>query len=259
MTQKRDVVKFAPNVPVEVALKFALPGRIISTQNGERMMYTLADDRVMFLDLGVAKKVDGLGVNVLEKFFVCRPPSGKAGTEWKVWLSPETEKARAKVEVEAAAQPDPTAKPKPPFEEETPLQQKLRESLELVKKGKLGELGNGMFAVQAGASVAAPAPVVADAQNGHHATDSGNGSTNRVNGKNGSGGNNGRDGGGVKYPEQAAWAEYLLGETDALVDVYASALSNASSKHGNQVKPEDVRSLLVTVFIQRSKGVPYGL
>ena len=54
------------------------------------------------------------------------------------------------------------------------------------------------------------------------------------------------------------WAESLLGQTDALVDVYAAALSNASTKHGNQVKPEDVRSLLVTVFIQRSKVVAYG-
>ena len=55
-----------------------------------------------------------------------------------------------------------------------------------------------------------------------------------------------------------AWAESLLGQTDALVDVYAAALSKASTKHGNQVKPEDVRSLLVTVFIQRSKVVAYG-
>ena len=264
MTQKRDIVKFAPNVPVEVALKFALPGRIISTQNGERMMYTLADDRVMFLDLGVAKKVNDLGVNLREKFFVCRPPNGKADAEWSVWLSPETEKARAKLKVEAAAQskpaaePEAAAKPNSLLHEKTPLEQKLWESLELVQKGKVGELGNGMFAVPAGASVAAPAPVVADAQNGHQPTVNRNGSTKGVNGKNGSGGNS-REGGGIKYPEQAAWAEYLLGETDALVDVYASALSNASSKHGNHVKPEDVRSLLVTVFIQRSKGLPYGL
>jgi hypothetical protein len=71
-TQKREVVTFAPNVPVEVALKFAMPGKIISTQSGERVLYTLADDRVMFLDLGVARKIEDLGVNVRERFFVCR-------------------------------------------------------------------------------------------------------------------------------------------------------------------------------------------
>ena len=71
-TQQREVVKFAPNVPVEVALKYAMPGKIISTRAGERVLYTLADERVMFMDLGVARKIEDLGVNVREKFFVCR-------------------------------------------------------------------------------------------------------------------------------------------------------------------------------------------
>jgi hypothetical protein len=73
---------------------------------------------------------------------------------------------------------------------------------------------------------------------------------------NGRGNENGN--GVVKQPEPPAWAQSLLGQTNALVDVYAAALSTASTKHGNQVKPEDVRTLLVTVFIQRSKGGPYA-
>jgi hypothetical protein len=240
-TKKKDVVQFVPNVPVEVALKFALPGKIISTHSGERVLYTLADGRVMFLDLGVAKKVEDLGVNVREKFFVCRPEAGKKDAEWTTWLSPETEKTRAKVEV----RPQPEAPP-----EETPLEQKLRQSIELVKQGKLGELGNGTFAVQAGASASTPAPVQSDAQNGHHSSNNGHGSTNRTNGN-----------GVPKHPEPPAppvWAQSLLGQTNALVDVYAAALSTASSKHGNQVKPEDVRTLLVTAYIQCSKGGLYA-
>ena len=59
-------------------------------------------------------------------------------------------------------------------------------------------------------------------------------------------------------PSITEWAQALLSHTNALVDVYAAALSNASTKHGNQVKPEDVRSLLVTVFIQRSRSGPYA-
>ena len=87
--QQREVVKFVPNAPVEVALKFAMPGKIISTRSGERVLYTLADDRVMFLDLPVARQLEGLGVNVREKFFVCRPSaSGKKDAPWNVWLSP---------------------------------------------------------------------------------------------------------------------------------------------------------------------------
>ena len=33
--QQREVVKFAPSVPVEVALKYAMPGKVVSTRNGE--------------------------------------------------------------------------------------------------------------------------------------------------------------------------------------------------------------------------------
>jgi hypothetical protein len=50
---------------VEVALKFAGQGRIISTRL-ERVLYTPNDDRVMFLDLGAAQKAAELGVNVRE-------------------------------------------------------------------------------------------------------------------------------------------------------------------------------------------------
>jgi hypothetical protein len=244
-TKKKDVVQFVPNVPVEVALKFALPGKIISTHTGERVLYTLADGRVMFLDLGVAKKVEDLGVNVREKFFLCRPEAGKKDAEWNVWRTPETQKVPAKLAPEAEAPP-----------EETTLEQKLRESIELAKQGKLGELGNGMFAVQAGASATTPAPVQSDAANGHHSTNNGNGSTN---GKNGN--TNGNGNGVPKHPEASVppvWAQSLLGQTNALVDVYAAALSTASSKHGNQVKPEDVRTLLVTAYIQCSKGGLYA-
>ena len=243
--QQREVVKFAPNQPVEVALKYAMPGKVVSTRNGERVLFTLADERVMFMDLGVAKQIEDLAVNVREKFFVCRPPSGKKDAEWTVWRSPETETAH--VEVTPASQPEP-----PAAEKETPLERKLRESIELVKQGKLGELGNGTFAVPSGASAVTPAPVQSDAANGHQTFNNGHGSTN---------GKNGNGNGAPKHPEPSeppAWAQSLLEQANALVDVYAAALSSASTKHGNQVKPEDVRSLLVTVFIQRSKVGSYG-
>ena len=237
---QREVVKFVPSVPVEVALKYAMPGKVVSTRNGERVLFTLADNRVMFLDLGVARKVEDLGVNVREKFFVCMPPGGKKGAEWNVWRSPEA----AEVAVEVAPQLESASA------EESSLEQKLRESIELVKQGKLGELGNGTFAVPAGASAGTPAPVQSGASNGHQTSNNGHRSTN---GKNG----NGAPG----QPESSGtplWAQSLLEQASALVDVYAAALSRASTKHGNQVKPEDVRSLLVTVFIQRSKAGSYG-
>jgi len=49
-----------------------------------------------------------------------------------------------------------------------------------------------------------------------------------------------------------AWTEMLLLQTNALTDVYAEALRHAG-KHGNHIRPADVRALLTTVFINLSQ------
>lgn len=80
----REVVDFPPNVPVPVALKYA-QGKTISNQYGERIMYTLADNRVMFLDLEVAHQIEAMGMNVRESFTITRSPdpSGAPAT-WEI-------------------------------------------------------------------------------------------------------------------------------------------------------------------------------
>jgi len=45
------------------------------------------------------------------------------------------------------------------------------------------------------------------------------------------------------------WTQVLLVHTNALADVYAAALAHASTTHGNAIKPEDIRALLTTAFI----------
>jgi hypothetical protein len=53
-----------------------------------------------------------------------------------------------------------------------------------------------------------------------------------------------------------AWAETLLSQTNELVDAYAQCLNHAN-QHGVILRPDDVRTLLVTSFIslsQRGKG-----
>ena len=55
-----------------------------------------------------------------------------------------------------------------------------------------------------------------------------------------------------------AWTERLTSQANALVDVYAACLAHAGQKHGNAVKPEDVRALLTTAFIALTKGGSYG-
>lgn len=91
----RDVVEFVYNSPEEMALRYRT-GKTISTTRGDRVMFSLADERVMFLDLGPAQKVNDLRVNVGESFFVCKRRTGNGPVNWDVWLSPETQKARAR-------------------------------------------------------------------------------------------------------------------------------------------------------------------
>jgi hypothetical protein len=52
-----------------------------------------------------------------------------------------------------------------------------------------------------------------------------------------------------KHP---AWAQTLVGQTKQLVDAYAECILHAA-RHGLTVKPEDVRTLLVTAFINLSQ------
>lgn len=54
--------------------------------------------------------------------------------------------------------------------------------------------------------------------------------------------------------EQPAWARHLANQTRQLIDVYAEAVTYASQQHGNSVKPEDVRSMMTTLFINMSKN-----
>jgi hypothetical protein len=67
----REVVEFPPNVPVTVALKYG-HAKTVSSQYGERFMFSLADGRVMFLAPDVGGKIESLGINVRENFTITR-------------------------------------------------------------------------------------------------------------------------------------------------------------------------------------------
>ena len=96
----RDVVKFEPNQPVEVALKYAA-GKTVRGIGGDRVMFSLVDGRVMFLDPEPARQVDALGVKPGEPFQVCM--NGKRGEprSWTAWLSADAEQRRAQAEARA--------------------------------------------------------------------------------------------------------------------------------------------------------------
>jgi hypothetical protein len=114
-----------------------------------------------------------------------------------------------------------------------------------------GEQPDGTFAVptvnQPGAGAGTPTPAATAPIKTPPTHNNGNGSKSGMNG-------NGSSGHRVEDPSfHVGWATFLLAQTNALVDVYAASLQYASQKYGNQVKPEDVRALLTTAFINVSK------
>ena len=128
----------------------------------------------------------------------------------------------------------------------TPLEAQLRASRELVHAVRPG--AGSVTRLDAPAPVAvAPAPSrqLTLPPNGNN----GNGSTN---------GTGKPPEVPTKPPMAADWAQFLLASTNAVVDVYAAALAYASLQHGNHVKPEDVKSLLTTVYIAQTRnGAPH--
>jgi hypothetical protein len=221
-----DVVKFDLNQPVEVALKFPEP-KLIETQYGERAMYSLADDRVMFLDTLTAAKIKALGVTPGDCFHIVKRKKGRL-VEYDVFTDSQEPPAPRKpilvsdAVIEVAQQPIASnpAKKLPPatdlakvldprkFAGNGDLEKTLQDSIAQANAQRLGEQPDGSFAVR---------KPVAQAQS-----------------------------------STPAWAQILIAQTNTLVDVYAAALDHAS-KHGTAVKSDDVRSLLVTSFIQLSQ------
>lgn len=162
---KREIIDFPPNIPITVALKYPT-AKLVQTQHGDRAMFSLADNRVMFLDLDVAAQIEATGVSVQQPFTITRQQNGnKEKSTWHV--------ARL---LTAGRQPD------------------------------------GTFVVPKGPQ-AQPVP----------------------------------------KPVVRATSSSLVDEANALVDAYAQILDRALKMHQGRVKPDEVRALTVTAYIQRSR------
>ena len=169
----REVVDFPPNIPVAVSLNYG-QGKTISNQHGERMMYSLTDGRVMFLDLEVAGQIESLGINVRELFTITKCPAGRKGASvtWEIARVPG-EQPNGTLVVTAPNTPT----PKPP------------------------------------ASAATP--------------------DNRM------------------IPRKEVCT--LVDEANALVDSFAQVLERSLTLYQGRIKPDEVKALVVTAYIQRHK------
>ena len=79
-------LKFKPNVPVEIALRFPT-GKTVETRFGFRSMFSLVDGQVMFLDLSTALKISRAGVRPGQRFFLCKFKEKRGALDfWRVWF-----------------------------------------------------------------------------------------------------------------------------------------------------------------------------
>jgi len=80
-----DKVQFQTNVPVEIALKYG-DGKEVSGQYGDQVMYTLTDDRVMYVPPIVKRRIEELGIGRGELFTLTKAEK-KNGTRRTIeWL-----------------------------------------------------------------------------------------------------------------------------------------------------------------------------
>ena len=229
-----EKIKFQTNLPVELALQF-LQGKPVDSQfGGVQHLFSTTDNRVFFVSemVGniIADQLKKLGVQKGEPIEICKAEvtqgRGRKSIQWIV----------KKVGAAPGEQPDGTfAVQTAPAAPESALERQLRQSIDTVRNGKPGT------------SAVTPAPGTAAAPNSEQPINNGNGSKPNGNGE----AHNGRP---PEHNIHQGWAQVLLGQTNALIDVYAAALNYAGTKHGNAVKPEDVKTLLTTAFINLSKG-----
>lgn len=238
----RETVEFPANEPVELSLAFP-EGKIVAGRFGDRVMYSLEVPygKAMFLDMAVAQKINLLEVQPGELFFLCkRPANGSRSTRWDVWLSPVTEQARAARERKAAAsQPPPLPAPSiqpasltlPTLVNGTPIPPEQPSLLERQLVASIAEVAGRKVPaseaapVERGTGTNGPAPAPKPAL--------------------------------VPSPA-AAWVSWLVADTNALVDAYAQVLERTLTTYQGRVKPDDVRSLLLSAYINRSKGASHG-
>ncbi len=226
-----EKIQFATNQVVELSLKFAEGKECQSNFGPPQWMFTTTDERVFFVAEKVAAKIHGLRLQPGEPFELCKAEvpytNGRKGIEWQV------------NKVGFA-----------PGEEPAPIATAGQQAAKKFWAGKtIGEQPDGTFAVPAipsGAGVSAPAPAARAAS--QPPVSNGNGS--KSNGKPNGNGN----GHTTIHEPPMPWALFLLNQTKALIDVYAMACAYAGEKHGNTVKADDVRSIMLSAFINVSKN-----
>ena len=83
--QREDGALRSLNVPVEVALQ-CVNGIPIEGRYGDRIQYTLTDDRTMCVDMSVAERIHELAIQPGELFLVCKRQAKKGNSKTIYWV-----------------------------------------------------------------------------------------------------------------------------------------------------------------------------
>jgi hypothetical protein len=123
-----NILPFHLNIPAQVILERP-EGTLVQGRYGDRVMFTLADGRVMYVPPFVANQIQAEGAAAGERFELCKTQVKKGSRRAIEWIVRRLD----------PSEPEPEPEPEP----EAPLERDLRASLESVevKKNANGHSG----------------------------------------------------------------------------------------------------------------------
>ena len=79
-----EILRFNVNVPAEVALRYG-EGKRVQGRYGEQVMFTLVDDRVMYVPLFVGDRIGELQIRPGQPFEICKAEARDGNRRWIEW------------------------------------------------------------------------------------------------------------------------------------------------------------------------------
>ncbi len=80
----KEIVKFQVNTPVEVALRFET-GKRVEGIYGDQVMYSLVDNRIMYVPPYVEQRIRELAIGTGEPLLLCKQEKTDGNKKWIEW------------------------------------------------------------------------------------------------------------------------------------------------------------------------------
>jgi hypothetical protein len=122
----RKMVRFTPNVPVEIGLQ-STDGVRVEGRYGDRVKYTLTDERTMYVAPFVAERIKELAIQPGELFQICKRQAKKGNRKTIYWAVEQPGESDTQLErdlresLERANAPDIAPAPEPASSTDTPV------------------------------------------------------------------------------------------------------------------------------------------